>query len=446
MKTITWEQPVLHIQTAQKLGPVAHWPMQPPPTARHANPGPRSSLISCSSHSSSPPPPSSSSARRLSPSPALLHRQAPPIPHAGHVTHAVSLGADASSTATASDLCIMGPGAASSDLSRARLRGSSDLNLYPPISGGAGGGGYIPSGSGATRRQHSPGLQNSELNKLIKSTQSWQELQPVVEAYGWRMNHIHVSAAITHLAQLQHGRSSSHSSSTLGSSSSSSSHSSGTTGLSHGDASLSSPTYSSSSAAAAAAAAAGRSSAQRSHSHHPEQRSSMSSSLPSPTPPAPSDMELHSSPPYMPLLQSCLGLATEHIRLFGSRQLANMCWALATLGTTAGTDFMASQLLPHSRALLPWFEPQHLANTAWAMAKSGVPIDDPWVEQFLLACELRMEAADLPFEGQHLANTLWSLARMGIVPDARWFAACFGRLEALLPRLSPLDVSQVRIM
>ena len=98
------------------------------------------------------------------------------------------------------------------------------------------------------------------------------------------------------------------------------------------------------------------------------------------------------------------------VRDFEPQHLANTAWAFATMGIDARKLFDA--IADAARSRLSEFKAQELANTAWAFAKSGIDARELF-DAIADAARSRL----CEFNAQNLANTAWAFATMGI--DAR---------------------------
>lgn len=99
-------------------------------------------------------------------------------------------------------------------------------------------------------------------------------------------------------------------------------------------------------------------------------------------------------------------------------QVADVMWALARLRRPHADAFLERVLLPHSVALLPWFSPQQLSNSAWALATACVAPDDEWIEACLVASETAMQV------GCCLKRSIkHSIKLLMVVMDDEWIEA-----------------------
>lgn len=168
------------------------------------------------------------------------------------------------------------------------------------------------------------------------------------------------------------------------------------------------------------------------------------------------------------------------------RQVACVIWALAKLGHPDGRTFTAARLLPKAKSLLPSFDAQNLAMTAWSLAAwqarvpSPVSLDsllpltssasssggsasfsniststsphhsfdasDPgplWVSAFLDCCLTQLQLS--AFTPRQLSNTLWALARLGIDPGATVLQAFYAQAAASIGQFNSVDVSSTLV-
>lgn len=106
---------------------------------------------------------------------------------------------------------------------------------------------------------------------------------------------------------------------------------------------------------------------------------------------------------------------------------------------------MLSIVLPHvtthpppPRARAPQsFEPQNLANTAWAFATVGLEAR-PLFEALTKVGSLCLNS----FEPQHIANILWSLAANGHCSDVQFWQRIWGKALACIVR--DVDLAQLQ--
>ncbi|KAG1675396.1 hypothetical protein FOA52_012315 [Chlamydomonas sp. UWO 241] len=111
-----------------------------------------------------------------------------------------------------------------------------------------------------------------------------------------------------------------------------------------------------------------------------------------------------------------LQAAALQLRNFTPQGLANMTWALATLGHVNAV-FMGV-LVQVARPQLRNFTPQNLTNTLWALATLG-HVDAVFVHELVQAATPQL----CNFTPHHLANMAWALATLD-----EQNAACVGAL------------------
>jgi hypothetical protein len=261
----------------------------------------------------------------------------------------------------------------------------------------------------------------------IKAARSWQQLQALVDQNTRAMNHLHVSAVVTHMAQL-------HASS------------SGTSGRGDGlvrrRLELSRPPMGKqmgdragsrttkpgdvASQAAAAAVAAARFAA-----------SQQSGALP---------------PLRQPLSAAQHHQQREQPQHHLQPQVRGLDSAAAASGAYEGREAFLRRLERAVLAHLPDFQGRQLANTLWAVAKLGYRPSRQWLDAVLtvargqLLQQLRQgdgagggggggvasASGGRPcsgFEPQHLANMLYALAALGVTPTGDWLNLFFAAVE-----------------
>ncbi|KAG1660821.1 hypothetical protein FOA52_010246 [Chlamydomonas sp. UWO 241] len=118
-------------------------------------------------------------------------------------------------------------------------------------------------------------------------------------------------------------------------------------------------------------------------------------------------------------------LAWDQLPSMEARQLANTAYSLAKLGHR-DNDFMAA-LLREAEPRLRDFEPQHLANTVWALATLDIHADSTFTAALLKEAMQKLR----DFNPQNLANTVWALAKLQNY-DGAFMAALF---KEAMPRL-----------
>ncbi len=217
----------------------------------------------------------------------------------------------------------------------------------------------------ATRKGHEAGEVDSPLlNKFIKECKTWEDLSVVVGKYSSQFNFIHVAAALTHLAQLK-----------------SASVDASVASLKHATPCMLSTVAVSSISDVPA------------HAWPMCPEPTRDDNTPSPAVAPPS-----CSPQYQELMHTLLNLTAFSMHQFGARQATNTMWALAHLAPHPGCEDLVDEMLPNVRSLLPWCEPQHLANSIWAVARTGLAPDDAFVEEFLVYSERAMPVGRIDLE------------------------------------------------
>ncbi len=200
-----------------------------------------------------------------------------------------------------------------------------------------------------------------QLTLDIKQCQHWEQLQRIYDQDSEVMNAIHISAMVTHLAQLgvagrrwEPDTTDADGLSTSDSSSRISPRNSATT-----------TRYSSTS------------------SRRFRVIGSSSTSLP---------------PGATRLMSLLLADVRSRQRQLGARQVANVLWAVAKSGHQPGTEWMASIM---SACGSRWadFEPQHLANIAYAMALMGEEPSKRWMQQLM---QVGFQVSGAGFRGNHM--------------------------------------------
>lgn len=252
-------------------------------------------------------------------------------------------------------------------------------------------------------REPSPegGGSSKLLTALIKSASSWQALHQLVRTHGESFNFLHVSACMSHLAQLK----------------------AGATAAAAARFSAASPCMLNP-AAGAQLQSTSEAAWPMCGPHDAPSEAHAPPHLPAGVPPA---VRPSCSREYMDLMDVLLRMAEAASPQFGARQATNTLWALAQLSPHPGCARLMASMLPQLQPLLPWCEPQHLANSLWAVVRAGLSPDDAWLEDFLDASEAAMPN----FQPQHLGNVVWALARLGIAPDDAWTGVFLAQLSAV---------------
>ncbi|GLI67976.1 hypothetical protein VaNZ11_012312 [Volvox africanus] len=292
------------------------------------------------------------------------------------------------------------------------------------------------------------------LMRRIKSARSWQQLQSIVDESLPCMNHVHVSAVMTHMAQLHV-------------SSSSSSGSGGvhrTNGVHHGSSTASDNLRNESSYGdhrqhlENEAGTYPIGSAATIVDHQPSSRPQENiSQLPDPgscllTPKA--SEHLHWGPFPLPLYAP-LGHAAANGWLRPSASHHR-----DALADSSGQGSMLLSQPPHrseqhrvtdartvflqrlERAVavhLPEFKGRQLANTLWAVAKLGYKPSERWLEVLLMRASAQMHT----FNPQHLANTLYALMLLRYMPPPAWLESFYATASQRLHSFGPGELSHL---
>jgi hypothetical protein len=83
-----------------------------------------------------------------------------------------------------------------------------------------------------------------------------------------------------------------------------------------------------------------------------------------------------------------------------------------------GAPELMDRLLKAVMQRLGAYEPRQLANTLWAVAKTGCRPPAEWLRRILVAYEPHWQ----DFEPQHLSNSVYALAIMRYDPGGAWLA------------------------
>jgi hypothetical protein len=110
----------------------------------------------------------------------------------------------------------------------------------------------------------------------------------------------------------------------------------------------------------------------------------------------------------------------------GKALLPLLDWA-AGAGSMAGAAADAGQQRRSRQAPLHLFTPWQLANTMWALARTGAPVSEhpAFQHAFWAACSSLLPR----MAPQELGNVAWAVGRLGLAPPADWVAAVAVRWE-----------------
>ena len=106
------------------------------------------------------------------------------------------------------------------------------------------------------------------------------------------------------------------------------------------------------------------------------------------------------------LLAAMQRRATATAGEFKPQAVANMLWALATMGETADRKLLEA-MQSQATATAGEFKPQEVANSLWALATMGEKAD----QKLLEAMQSQATVTAGEFTPQNVANLLWALAR-----------------------------------
>ena len=130
--------------------------------------------------------------------------------------------------------------------------------------------------------------------------------------------------------------------------------------------------------------------------------------------------------------------ATATAGQFIPQNVANLLWALATMGESAGRGLLAA-MQRRAIATAGQFLPQNIANLSWALAKMGVRADPELLE----AMQKRATATAGEFKPQEVANLLWALATMGETAARGLLEAMQRRSTETAGEFKPQEVANV---
>ena len=124
------------------------------------------------------------------------------------------------------------------------------------------------------------------------------------------------------------------------------------------------------------------------------------------------------------LLEAMQRRATATAGEFKPQGIANVLWALATMGERTDRGLLEA-MQKRATATAGEFKPQESADLLWGLATMGEKADQGLLE----AMQTRATATAGEFKPQDVANLLWSLATMGE-------KVCRGLLEAMQTRVT----------
>lgn len=320
------------------------------------------------------------------------------------------------------------------------------------------------------------GVSAPVITKRIKQTQTWQELEEVIDEHSANLNHIHISAAILHLARLavtrdQETRASSHPQQSYNRGSE--------------DGSAPSTSYPQL-----------PSEHQRKHRREAQtqrlrgQRPGQPAAQPPIPDPAPTledvvSPTLSSTSVLLPagthqLLRRLLTLAQQRMEIFDVQGISNIIYALALFqhhdmmlleGLLAAVQYRLDTGTPQNLANIMWgainlgytpdrdwislyygaldvqvvnFGPQDISNTLWAFGNMQIKGTQYKVSPDVINKLLQQAFPQLHgFRPQHLANTVWGLARLGFCPSPAWLQQFFAASSAKMDQMNASELSSL---
>jgi hypothetical protein len=204
----------------------------------------------------------------------------------------------------------------------------------------------------------------------IKACASWRQVQALVLEYASSLNALHISAALTHVAQLEQRRQ--------------------------------------------------EAAARQQPQQQPQQQEQQ--------------LQGGEAAALAAFADDLVALADRHMAAMRTRQAANMLWAVASLSRRADmagwrpADAFVRRLIgacDHRSA-----HPPQLAMSAWALGALGVAPDAEWADALLARVRDHMQS----FKPSDHARLVWGLAALGITPGAEWLdhlaAAVGGQVSA----------------
>ncbi|KAJ1470971.1 hypothetical protein T484DRAFT_1916953, partial [Baffinella frigidus] len=138
------------------------------------------------------------------------------------------------------------------------------------------------------------------------------------------------------------------------------------------------------------------------------------------------------------LLEAMQRRATATVGEFKPQNVANMLWALATMGERADRGLLEA-MQRRATATAGDFKPQGVGNVLWALATMGEKVDPG----LLKAMQGRATETAGDFKPQEVANVLWALATMGEKADPGLLEAMQRRAMATAGEFNSQDVGNV---
>jgi len=138
------------------------------------------------------------------------------------------------------------------------------------------------------------------------------------------------------------------------------------------------------------------------------------------------------------LLEAMQRQATATAGKFDSQEVANVLWALATMGVQADQRLLAA-MQKQAIATEGGFTAQGVSNLLWALATMGEKADRGLLE----AMQRRATATAGQFKPQNVANVLWALAVMGEKVDQGLLDALVRRATETVGEFIPQNVANL---
>lgn len=270
-------------------------------------------------------------------------------------------------------------------------------------------------------------IQDKRLTRDIKKSQTWQDLRAIVIENEIRFNAVHVSASITHLAQLLHNHEGSYQKEDPG-----------LDGF-------------------------------RTHLLHLMDKW-LSQSSPRGLANGLWAIVRLGHAPGKRWLARYLAATSGRLSLFKPQELSNILWSLAILGYMPPQAWRV-EYQAATRAMLEEFSPQGLANVLWGMSQLGWQLEKPWsiavaesvghlcadgdlqaIAMVLKACgklgvnlepdvvqqALTAVARELPGSGEReLVSVMWTVAHGGLPASGGFWQLCLTAVDPHLPHLTP---------
>ncbi|KAJ1488559.1 RAP domain-containing protein [Baffinella frigidus] len=138
------------------------------------------------------------------------------------------------------------------------------------------------------------------------------------------------------------------------------------------------------------------------------------------------------------LLEAMQRRATATAGEFDPQNVANVLWALATMGEKVDRELLEA-MQTRATATAGEFMPQNVANLMWALARMGERADSGLLE----AMQRRATVTVVGFKPQAIANLLWALASMRCRADRGLLEVMQRRVTATAWEFDPQNVANV---